>query len=76
MIADQEVMDYINKYYQEIDCIQCVLWDFAAKNYGKRGMCAECFERDYVGVQWHVDSLDLALRRESKKKELEMRLRS
>lgn len=31
-------------------CLQCAIWDEAAKQYGKKGICEKCFNESYVYV--------------------------
>lgn len=50
-MKDEEVVAHINKYYNERMCMKCAVWDAAAKEYGKRGICEECFNRNCVLVE-------------------------
>lgn len=40
----------------ETECIKCVMWDEAAKPYGKRGMCQECFDKNCVSIKFDKES--------------------
>lgn len=48
---EKQMADNIIKNAQILGCIKCAMWDEAAKPYGKRGMCAECYEKKYSGIE-------------------------
>ncbi len=44
----QEIKDFMEK--NPSACLKCFIWDVAAREFGKRGMCQECFEKNCVSV--------------------------
>jgi hypothetical protein len=53
-MKDEQVIDVVNKYYNERECMKCAMWDAAAKEHGKRGMCGECFDMHYVSPEMNI----------------------
>lgn len=73
---DKEVINCINKYYDECNCLNCAIWNTAAQSFGKTAMCEECFKMHYVDPEEDVSRLGFLLQIEWKSKEelLEMYL--
>ena len=68
-MEDNEFIEYIHKHYQEIECMKCFLWDLAAREHGKRGMCGECFDMHYIPPEMNFDRLGTPLLIQWKTKE-------
>jgi hypothetical protein len=58
-MTDEEAIEHINKYYEEIRCMKCAIWDAVAKEYGKGGMCGECFDMNTVPIECNIERLGL-----------------
>ena len=69
LVKDQEVIEHINEYYDERECMKCAIWDVLAKEYGNRGMCGECFSIHYIPIECNIDLLGMPLLIEWKNKE-------
>jgi hypothetical protein len=68
-MTDQEVIEHINKYCEERECMKCAIWDSAAREYGKRGMCGECFDMHYIPIECNIERLGMPLLIEWENKE-------
>jgi hypothetical protein len=66
---DEEIIDHIIKYYNERECLECSLWHAAALEYGKIGMCADCFEIRFVPIEFNVENLGMPMARVWKDRE-------
>jgi hypothetical protein len=49
--SQKNLIEFINKSYNASGCMKCAIWDAVAKDLGKRGMCEECFTKNYVHVE-------------------------
>jgi len=68
-MTDEELINHINKYYDERTCMKCAIWDAAAQEHGKCGMCGECFDMHYTPVECNVERLGMPMLTEWKTKE-------
>jgi hypothetical protein len=66
---NEELMERLYQKYLKLGCKECAMWDEAAIEIGKRGMCKECFEIYCDPTVCNVERLGLPLAIEWKSKE-------
>lgn len=47
---EKQQIENIIKRIESGECQKCVFWDEAAKPFGKRGMCEECFQGEKISM--------------------------
>lgn len=44
--------------FQHTGCMKCAIWDVAAKEHGKRGMCGDCFDMNCISIAPYPEKKD------------------
>lgn len=68
-MSDKEVLENILKGAEEMGCLKCAIWNEAAKCFGKRGMCEECFKMYHGDPHQDISNLGMPLLIEWRSKE-------